>query len=101
MTGNGVQPPHRQMADDDASAPDGAGARPTDESSPPHPLRDFTTDLQEVIEYANLFVTARKDMIRASLRSLVWKAALGAVAGIAGATIIIVATIYLLNGVAD
>jgi hypothetical protein len=64
-------------------------------------LRDFTTDLQEVIEYANLFVSARKDMIRASMRSLVWKAALGAVAGIAGATIIIVATIYVLNGVAD
>jgi hypothetical protein len=64
-------------------------------------LGDVTTTLREVIEYANLYVETRKDTMRATLRSLIWKAALGAVAGIAGATILIVATVYVLWGIAD
>ena len=67
---------------------------------PPHPLDGVFRQVRELADYANLYVETRKDMVRATLRGLIWKAALGVVGAVAGVTVIIVAVIYLLSGIA-
>jgi hypothetical protein len=67
---------------------------------PPHPFDGVFKQVREVIEYANFYFEARKDMLRSSIRSLIWKAAAGIVAAVAGVTVIIVAVVYLLSGIA-
>jgi hypothetical protein len=100
MIGNGVE---RQSRTDNPSGQ--TDDRPSDGEprsgyGPPHPLDGISKQIREVIEYANFYVEARKDMLRATVRSLIWKAVAGIVAGLAGVTVIIVATTYLLSGIA-
>ena len=66
----------------------------------PHPLDGLMQHVRELIEYANFYVDTRKDSVRASIRRLILKAALGVLAGIVGATVLIVATVYLMSGIA-
>ena len=66
----------------------------------PHPLDGLMKHVRELIEYANFYVETRKDSVRASIRGLILKAALGVLAGIIGATVLIVATVYLMSGIA-
>ncbi len=67
---------------------------------PPHPLDGLMKHVRELIEYANFYVETRKDSVRASIRGLILKAALGILAGIIGTTVLIVATVYLMSGIA-
>ena len=98
MIGNGVH-----------SDPRGATSRvPADDGedrekkgyAPPHPLDGVVQQFRELVEHANLYVEARKDMVRATVRSLIWKAVIGIVGAIAGVTLIIVAVVYLMSGIA-
>jgi hypothetical protein len=68
--------------------------------APPHPLDGLMKHVRELIEYASFYVETRKDSVRASIRGLILKAALGVLAGIIGATVLIVATVYLMSGIA-
>src|SRR5687767_12792014 len=99
MIGNGVQPPPPQSADEDMARERGATGQSTD--GRPHPLDELTTRVRELIEYANLYVETRKDTIRSSLRRLIWMAGLGVLGGIAGVTVLVVATVYVMGGIAD
>jgi hypothetical protein len=67
---------------------------------PPHPLDGLMKHVRELIEYANFYIETRKDSVRASIRGLILKAALGVLAGIIGATVLIVATVYVMGGIA-
>jgi hypothetical protein len=67
---------------------------------PPHPLDGLMKRVRELVEYANFYVETRKDSVRASIRGLILKAALGIVAAIVGVTVLVVATIYLMSGIA-
>jgi len=101
MTGNGVE----RSAPSDESRSRTRDPRPEDGKArsgfgPPHPLEGISKHVREIIEYANFYVEARKDMLRATVRGLIWKAVAGIVAGIAGVTVIIVAVVYLLSGIA-
>jgi hypothetical protein len=101
MIGNGVE---RHVPQDEPRN------RPSDQRSengdpmkgygPPHPFDGVFKQVREVIEYANFYVEARKDMVRATVRSLIWKAIAGIVAALAGVTVVIVAVVYLLSGIA-
>jgi hypothetical protein len=97
MIGNGVKsdPPRaatRMPAADHEDGPKGL--------EPPLPLGGIVQQVRELVEHANLYVEARKDMLRAALRSLVWKAILGVVGAVAGVTLIIVSVVYLMSGIA-
>ena len=101
MTGNGVE--RSAQPDESRSRTGGQPSEDGKERSgygPPHPLDGLSKQIREIIEYANFYVEARKDMLRASVRSLVWKAVAGVVAGLVGVTVIIMAVVYLLSGIA-
>jgi uncharacterized membrane protein len=101
MTGNGVE---RSAPSDESRSR--SGDQQTEDGKarsgygPPHPLDGVSKQVREIVEYANFYVEARKDMLRATVRSLIWKAVAGIVAGLAGITVIIVAVVYLLSGIA-
>jgi hypothetical protein len=97
MIGNGAGEPTSQKA---RSAADSGVEKEQDAYGPPHPLGNVTQHIREVIEYANQYVETRKDSLRATVRGLIWKAALGVVAAVAGVTIVVVATAYLMSGIA-
>jgi large-conductance mechanosensitive channel len=83
----------------------GAGQQSTHDSTrdgygPPHPLDGVFKQVREVVEYANLYVETRKDMLRSRVRGLLWKAAAGIVAAVAGLTIVVVSAVFLLSGIA-
>jgi hypothetical protein len=67
---------------------------------PPHPLDGLMKHVRELVEYANFYIETRKDSFRATIRGLVIKAALGVVGAIVGVTVLVVATIYLMSGIA-
>ena len=101
MIGNGVERHPRR--DERGIPPSDQPAAPDDPSTgygPPHPLDGIFKQVREVVEYANFYVEARKDMVRASVRSLIWKAIFGLIAALAGVTVIIVAVVYFLSGIA-
>jgi uncharacterized membrane protein len=68
---------------------------------PPRPLDGVVQQLRELIEHANLYVEARKDMVRSTVRNLIVKAVLGIIGAVAGITLIIVAVVQLMNGAAQ
>ncbi len=68
---------------------------------PPRPLDGVVQQLRELIEHANLYVEARKDMVRSTMRNLIVKAVLGIIGAVAGITLIIVAVVQLMNGAAQ
>jgi cytochrome c biogenesis protein CcdA len=98
MTGNGVDRKSNESRDR-MPAYDRTGAE-SDGFGPPHPLDAIFGQVRELTEYARFYVETRKDLFRAGLRSLIWKAALGVIAAIAGTTVIVVASAYLLSGIA-
>ena len=101
MIGNGLERPSDRTH---------SGSRPADQPpasgedskgyGPPHPFDGVFKQVREIIEYANFYFEARKDMVRGAVRRLIWMAAAGVVAGVAGVTLIIVAVVYLLSGIA-
>jgi hypothetical protein len=97
MIGNGTGQPTSQKPH---SAADVGAENEQEGYGPPHPLGDVTQRIREVVEYANQYIETRKDSLRATVRGLIWKAALGVVAGVAGITIIVVAAAYLMSGIA-
>ena len=101
MIGNGVG---RSAPADESRRPAGEERSKDGEDragfGPPHPLDGISKQVREIVEYANFYIEARKDMLRATVRSLIWKAVAGVVAGLAGVTVIIVAVVYLLSGIA-
>lgn len=101
MIGNGVdrQAPQTesQSIPSDQRSEDGEARKGF---GPPHPFDGIFKQVREVVEYANFYVEARKDILRATVRSLIWKAIAGIVAALAGVTVIIVAVVYLLSGIA-
>jgi hypothetical protein len=68
--------------------------------APPHPLEGVLKQVREVVEYANFYVETRKDVFRATLRSLVLKAILGVLAAVVGVTVLVVASVYAMRGIA-
>lgn len=66
---------------------------------PPHPLDGLMKQIRELVEYANYYVETRKDVMRASVRSFAWKAALGVIAAVVGTTVLVLAAAYLLSGI--
>ena len=101
MITNGAERSHVQEEQKVGATRAAAQSGNSDEGyGPPHPLDGVFEQVREIIEYANLYVETRKDMVRSTLRSLIWKAAAGIVAALAGITVIIVAAVYLLSGIA-
>jgi len=101
MMGNGAERPGSAAKTESASvdAQSGDGER-GDGHGPPHPLDGVMQRVREVIEYANFYVEARKDVLRAAVRGLIWKAAVGLVGAIAAVAVIIVSAVYLMSGIA-
>jgi uncharacterized membrane protein len=98
MTGNGV---HSNPRGDTGRTPKG-GAEDQDQSGyePPRPLDGVMGQVRELVEHARLYVEARKDMMRATVRNLIVKVVLAVVAAIAGLTLVIVAVVQLMSGAA-
>jgi uncharacterized membrane protein len=67
---------------------------------PPRPLDGVVQQVRELLDHANLYVEARKDMMRATVRNLIIKAVLGIIAAVGGVTLIIVAVVQLMSGAA-
>jgi len=101
MIGNGSGHQSDSASSAPASRPNTAAKGPDQGYGPPHPLDGILKQLRELIEYANFYVETRKDVLRATLRSLIWKAALGVIAAVAGVTIIVVAAVYAMSGIAE
>jgi hypothetical protein len=98
MIGNGVQSDPRRAA---PHAPEGAGGdREKSGYDPPRPLDGVVQQVRELVEHASLYVEARKDMVRSTVRNLIVKAVLGVIAAIAGITLIVVAVVQLMSGAA-
>jgi hypothetical protein len=97
MIGNGAGQRTPQRSKRTSEQADPCSSEPY---GPPHPLGNVNERVREVVEYARLYVEARKDMLRSTVRGLIWKAILGVLAGIAGLTIIIMAAVYLISGIA-
>jgi len=104
MIGNGVE---REVPDEvdraRQRAADAEAQTPREEHDglgPPHPLAGLFSQVRELVDHANLYVETRKDVLRGAVRRAAWAAVLGAVGGLAGATIIIVAAVYLMSGIA-
>jgi hypothetical protein len=99
MIANGVQ------SDSRGAAPRGSVGSGEDHEKtgfePPRPLDGVTEQVRELVEHARLYVEARKDMMRATIRGLIVKAVLGVIAAIAGLTIIVVAVVQLMSGAAQ
>jgi uncharacterized membrane protein len=99
MNGNGVH------SDTRGAAPRGSVGSGEDYQKtgfePPRPLDGITAQVRELAEHAKLYVEARKDMLRATIRSLIVKAVLAVIAAIAGVTVIIVAVVQLMSGAAQ
>jgi uncharacterized membrane protein len=99
MIGNGV---HSDPSGPAQRSPVGDG---TDHDKtgyePPRPLDGVIQHVRELVEHANLYVEARKDMVRSTVRNLIVKAVLGVIAAIAGVTLIIVAVVQLMSGAAQ
>jgi hypothetical protein len=97
MIGNGV---HSDPRGATPQAPIGVEDHGKPGYEPPRPLDGIMQQVREFVEHANLYVEARKDMLRATVRSLIVKAVLGVVGAIAGVTLIIVAVVQLMSGAA-
>ena len=101
MIGNGVGHETRPAASSPTEDPvQQSNGTPDEGYGPPHPLSGVFERIRELAEYANFYVEARKDMLRASVRSLVLKAAIGLVAVVAGVALIVMAAVYLMSGIA-
>jgi uncharacterized membrane protein len=98
MIGNGLHSDPRR-AEPQASVGDGDDHEKKG-YQPPRPLDGIVQQLRELVDHANLYVEARKDMMRATVRNLIIKAVLGIVAAITGVTLIIVAVVQLMSGAA-
>ena len=98
MIGNGV---HSDPRGGTPQAPVDGDDHGKSGYEPPRPLDGIMRQVREFVEHANLYVEARKDMLRATVRSLIVKAVLGLVAAIAGVTLIIVAVVQLMSGAAE
>lgn len=100
MIGNGVERSAPSEESRNRTGDQTEDGKPRSGYGPPHPLDGISKQVREIIEYANFYVEARKDSLRATLRGLIWKVVAGIVAGLAGVTVIIVAVVYLLSGIA-
>lgn len=100
MIGNGAERPVQNQPTGRPGVYGLDGIETSRSDAPPHPLEGIFEQIREVIEYARFYVEARKDMLRATLRGLILKAVVGIVAGLAGITVIIMAVVYLLGGIA-
>ena len=77
-------------------ASNGANGHPT----PADAFTDARARVGELKEYAGLLVAAKLDGLKLTLRNLVLYAVLGLVAAIAGLSILVTASVYLLSGLA-
>jgi hypothetical protein len=99
MIANGVHSDSRSAAPQSSV---GSGEDPKKAGfEPPRPLDGVTQQVHELVEHARLYVEARKDMMRATIRSLIVKAVLAAIAAVAGITVIIVAVVQMMSGAAE
>jgi len=71
-----------------------------DGESPMDALRSAAQHLGEAKEYASNFIAAKVDATKLSIRRLVLMLALGIVAGLCGAAMLITAAVLLINGLA-
>jgi hypothetical protein len=71
-----------------------------DDESPMDALRSAAQHLGEAKEYASNFIAAKVDATKLSIRRLVLMLALGVVAGLCGAAMLITAAVLLVNGIA-
>jgi len=71
-----------------------------DDDSPMDALRSAAQHLGEAKEYASNFIAAKVDATKLSIRRLVLMLALGIVAGLCGAAMLITAAVLLVNGIA-
>ena len=71
-----------------------------DAESPMDALRSAAQHLGEAKEYASNFIAAKVDATKLSIRRLVLMLALGVVAGLCGAAMLITAAVLLINGIA-
>jgi hypothetical protein len=67
----------------------------------PQPFDALIHDFAEIREYAAHYLAARKDAVAASIRALLAKVILGAIAGAVGLTAIVTAAVLLLIGAAE
>ncbi len=95
-----TSPDSPSRASKDSTRPQNDEAHAHDGLGPPHPLDGLLANVKELSEYASLYVQARRDQYTASLRNMMIKAALGILAAVVGITLLIVATAYLLSGIA-
>lgn len=72
----------------------------TDGVPPAEAFKQASARLGELKEYASLYVAAKLDGLKLTLRNIVLYAVLGLVGAIAGVTMIVTATVYLLSGLA-
>jgi large-conductance mechanosensitive channel len=104
--GSAQQRERRASTDEGCAEPSAARDEPRkthDERTgygPPHPLDGLMKHVRELVEYANFYVETRKDSFRASIRGLILKAVVGVIGAIVGVTVLIMATIYLMSGIA-
>src|SRR5688572_22162240 len=68
--------------------------------SPMDALRSAAQHLGEAKEYASTFIAAKVDATKLSIRRLVLMLAIGVIAGITGAAMLITASVLLINGLA-
>ena len=86
-----------------AARPGAAGSSSnggTGEPSPTQSFKEAASRFAELKEYAGLYLAAKADGIKVSLRNVLVYAALGLVGGIVGIGFLIYAVVLLLNGLA-
>lgn len=73
----------------------------TDVDLPPtDALKEATARIAELKEYAGLYVAAKLDGVKLTVRNIALYAVLGIVGGIVGAAVLVTAAVYLLSGLA-
>lgn len=95
-------PPHEDS--DDRRASGGRAADGAHSDAPHGTAADLfaplMAHLQELKEYFSYYFAARADLVKAKIRKVVFYAAIGIVGALAGATLLVVAVVMLLSGVA-
>src|SRR4051794_7065410 len=73
---------------------------PTTEGPAPHPLDPLLAHLADLREQASLYAEATADRVKLTVRQAAVRAALGCLALLAGAAVVVTAAVLMLNGIA-